>query len=351
MTSATKKRKATNVKRKATNVKRKEEQQALQEQIQALEQHLAALKAHQDGGASQLKELYESVAVNEAMKTVVDQHQLAVANAQSLVSQWLQSHSRNPMGSCIHLGREWTERRETLLGMKDERLARGFRYVIARCQHLDALKPHFSEEKFEDANGDFCCVRNEVIPFPGVQSMRKVFDAVKFTLDTLEISISEQLGHITVRDDYDAVEADSFTCNYRLTSGIDSGVTTELNAVAFGRYVEKPAAVSKEPYAVMAIDSVDQDDLHPYHPRESVRKVLNGTVVLVAVPRRQHGVKKEAEEQGNTEVEVVMLRSFFVKTCRPEFEVSEAVIQELRNNTTRWGEVVLEAVRRIVYAS
>lgn len=248
------------------------------------------------------------------------------------------------MGFCIRLGREWTERRETLLSMKDERLARGFRYVTARCQHLDALKPHFSEEKFEDVNGDFCCVRNEVIPFPGVQSMRKVFDAVKFTLDTLEISISEQLGHITVRDDYDAVEADSFTCNYRLSSGIDSGVTTELNAVAFGRYVEKPTAISKEPYAVMAIDSVDQDKLHPYHPQECVRKMLNGTVVLVEVP---NGVKGQV----NTEVEIVMLRSFYVKTCRPEFEVSDAVMKELRNTTTRWGEVVLETVRRIVYAS
>ncbi|OWZ05942.1 hypothetical protein PHMEG_00021878 [Phytophthora megakarya] len=286
------------------------------------------------------------------MKNAVEHNQLGVAAAQSLVSQWLQGHSGNPMNVFIHLGQEWTERRQTLLDMKDERLARGFRYVSARCQHLDGLKPHFSEERFEDANGDFCCVRNEVIPFPGVQSMRKVFDAVKYTLNTLEISISEQLGHITVRDDYDVVETDSFICNYRLASGIDSGVTTELNAVAFGQYVENPSGLRKEPYAVVAIDSVDQDDLHPYHPHECVRKVINGTVVLIPVPCRKSSNRSTQTEEKNEsdDVEIVMLRYFFVKTCRPEFEVSELVTQELRDTITRWGDVVLQAVRRIIYA-
>ncbi|RAW28403.1 hypothetical protein PC110_g15221 [Phytophthora cactorum] len=168
--------------------------------------------------------------------------------------------------------------------------------------------------------------------------MRKVFDAVKFTLDTLEISISEQLGHITVRDDYDVVGADSFICNYRLASGIDSGVTTELNAVP--------------------------DDLHPYHPHECVRKVLNGTVVLIAVPRRRNdspdkSVKEVSKKESPAEVEdrledtdgeIVMMRNFFVKTCRPEFEVSEIVTQELRDNITWWGDVVLQAIKRIIYA-
>ncbi|KAG3115727.1 hypothetical protein PI124_g5782 [Phytophthora idaei] len=242
-------------KRKATYLRRKEEHDALQDQIQEIERQLTELRAKNDGGVTQLQVLIAAVGLNTTMKNAVEQQQLKVAMAQSSVSQWLQNQSVHPMNNFIHLGREWTERRETFLSMKDERLARGFRYVTARCQHLAALKPHLSEERFEDADGNFCCVHNEVIPFPGVQSMRKVFDAVKFTLDTLEISISEQLGHITVRDDYDVVGADSFICNYRLASGIDSGVTTELNALAFGQYVEHLSVVNGEPYAVVAIDS------------------------------------------------------------------------------------------------
>ncbi|POM71711.1 Hypothetical protein PHPALM_11685 [Phytophthora palmivora] len=345
-------------KRKATYLKQKEEQDSLQDQINILERLLDEFKAKKSG-TTQLEELCAAVGLNNAMKNAVQQHHLGVATAQSLISQWLQNHSGNPMDVFIHLGQEWPERRATLLQMKDGRLERGFRFVTARCQHLDALKPHLSEERFEDANGDFCCVRNEVIPFPGVQSMRKVFDAVKFTLNTLEISISEQLGHITVRDDYDVVETDSFICNYRLTSGIDSGVTTELNAVAFGQFVENPSVNCKEPYAVVAIDSVDQDDLHPYHPHKCVRKVINGTVVLIPVPCRSSkrfrdftkidpDVQTE-ESKDSGEVEIVMLRYFFAKTCHPEFEVSEFVTQELRDNITRWGDVVLQAKRKATY--
>uniref|UniRef100_H3GW15 Uncharacterized protein n=1 Tax=Phytophthora ramorum TaxID=164328 RepID=H3GW15_PHYRM len=185
-------------KRKATYLKRKEEQNALQDQIRALQQQLQELQANNGGGVSQLAQLTASVGLNVALKQSVEQQQLGVATAQSLVSRRLQDESGSPVNVYIHLGREWVERRATLVDMKGERLDQGFRYVTARCQHLHALKPHFSEERFEDANGDFCCLRNEVIPFPGIQSVRKVFDAVKFTMNTLEISISEQLGHITV---------------------------------------------------------------------------------------------------------------------------------------------------------
>ncbi|GMF31508.1 unnamed protein product [Phytophthora lilii] len=351
-------------KRKATYLRQKEEQEALQAQLEALQQQMASLRAEKDDGA---KQLYASVSLNAALREAVEQQHLGVATAQSMASQWLQNQTSNPMGDPIHLGREWMERRETLLGMRDERLARGYRYVTARCQYLDALKPHFSEEKFEDTNGEFCCVRNEVIPFPGVQSMRKVFDALKFTLNTLEICVSEQLGHITVRDDYDTVGTDSFVSNYRLASGLDSGVTTELNSVAFGQYFKNVGHFSGGQYAVLAIDSVDEDKLHPYHPQDCIRKVLHGTMILLSVPRRKASTTKwsldltsqtkmacessQAEIKcQTTEMEIVMLRSFFVKTCRPEFEVSQMTKQELRDNITRWGDVVLQAIRRIIYA-
>ncbi|GMF25804.1 unnamed protein product [Phytophthora fragariaefolia] len=347
-------------KRKASYLRCKEEQGKLRNQLLALQQQLADLQAKQKGGETQEKQrLDAAVGLNSALKDAMEQQQLGVATAQGWVSRWVRNQDGNPMSDPICLGRERRERREVLLNMKDERLARGFRYVTARCQHLDTLKPHYSEEKFEDESGGFCFVRNEVIPFPGAQSMRKVFDAVKFTMNTLEICISEQLGHITLRDDYDTVNADSFISNYRLVSGLDSGVSTELNAVAFGQLFESFEESSGESYAVLTIDSVDHDDLHPYHPYECVRKMINGTVVLMAVPAKHH-YKDRAQRLGRDTkdgsvleedtVDIVMLRSFFVKSCRPEFEVSDVTAQELRDNATRWGDVVLQSVRRIIYA-
>lgn len=326
-------------KRKATYLVVKEQQEALQDEIEALQQQLQALQDEGDGGAAQRRDLYASVATNMALCEDVEQQHIRIAGMQGLVSEYMQSKGKDVMGMRIHLGREWAARRETLLAMKDERLARGFRYVMARYQHVQPLKPQFSEERFEEDNGDFCCVCSQVIPFPGVQNLRKVFDAVRFTVDTLEIAISEQLGHTTLRDDYDDVEAGAFVSNYRLSSGLDCGVTAELNAVAFGQYVEKEG---EQPYGIMAIDSVDVDELHPYHPNECVRKVLHGTVLLLPVRRKKKGSSED-------EVVVVMLRSFFVKTCRPQFDVSELAMQELRDNVTRWGDVVLQAIRRMIY--
>jgi hypothetical protein len=334
-------------KRKATYLKRKEEQATLQDEVVRLQRQVADLQSEKDKGAQTLS---ESIDLNAALKDTLEQQRLAVATTQSLLSR--QVRTGNPLNIHIRLGRGWNERRETLQSMKDERLAQGFRYVTARFHHLDALQPHFSEERYEDAQGDYCCSRNEVIPFPGVGSMSKVFDAVKFTMNTLEISVSEQLGHITVRDDYDAVEADSFIANYRLASGIGSGVTLELNTVAFGQYIEDPSMFEGKPYGVLALDSVDQDDLHPYRHKECVRKVISGTVVLIPVPRRKSSTRKASSGKAgdDTDVDIVMLRSFFVKTCQPEFEVSETVNQELRDTSTRWGDVVLQTIRRIIYA-
>ncbi|KAG7394908.1 hypothetical protein PHYBOEH_004465 [Phytophthora boehmeriae] len=346
-------------KRKATYLVRKEERESLQTQIQTLQQQLQTL---QHDGATQRQDLDASVGQNAALRDAVDQQHFAVAGAQSLLSELLQSQKGNPMGMRIHLGREWTARRETLLAMKDERLARGFRYVTARCQHLAPLKPQFSEERFEDANGDFCCIRNEVVPFPGVESLKKVFDAVRFTVDTLEITISEQLGHITLRDDYDAVDDGSFVTNYRLTSKLDCGVTAELNNVAFGQYMESGIGFNEQRCAVVAIDSVDQDDLYPYHPHECLQKTIHGTLVLIPVTRKKacrpckqtNSLESATDEtsivEDEKEVVIVMLRSFVTTTRRPHFEISEIALQELRDNATRWGNVVLQAIRRIIYS-
>lgn len=326
---------APNKKRKATYLVRKEEQQALEKQVHALQQQLQAL---QDGGEQQRRELLQSLGLNAALRDAVDEQHSDVAEAQSLLSEWLQ-RSR-PATTRIHLGTDWRGRRETLLSMKDERLARGVRYVSARCRHLKPLRPQLSEERFEDDNGDFCCVRNEVIPLPGVQSLRKAFDAVRFTVDTMEISITEQLGQMTLRDDYDTVDEGAFITNYRLATTMESGMTSEANVVLFAQIVE-----GEEPYGIVAIDTVDQDDLHPYNLDECTQKEVHASVLLLPVKKTQSNQPGSDED----ETVIVVMRSYSVKACRPRFSISERAMQELRDSVSRWGDVVLEALRRAVY--
>ncbi|RLN74389.1 hypothetical protein BBJ28_00013724, partial [Nothophytophthora sp. Chile5] len=326
----------------------------LQDQVFELQRTLATLQVPASGSEEPLRSLLESASVNMMLKSEIQQRQLGLAASQSLLTDCLENQSGNPMALPIHLGREWSDRRAALQAVKDERLVRGYRYVMERCQHLDLLKPHYSEERFEDASGDFCCVRNEVIPFPGVQSLQKVFDALKFTLLNLEISISEQLGHITLREDYDTVEDDAFISNYRLVSNNTSGVTTELNAVLFGQYFESQARFGGRPCAILAVDSVDDDEVHPYNPRERVRKAITSTIVLTPVmcPKTSQNRPSEATDgvaEDEEEVVVVMRRAAFVKTCRPAFDIPEVSLQELRDGITRWGDVITQAIREILY--
>ncbi|RLN75348.1 hypothetical protein BBJ28_00003195, partial [Nothophytophthora sp. Chile5] len=201
------------------------------------------------------------------------------------------------------------------------------------------------------ASGDFCCVRNEVIPFPGVQSLQKVFDALKFTLLNLEISISEQLGHITLREDYDTVEDDAFISNYRLASGNSNGLTTELNSVAFSQYFENHERFDREPCAILAVDSVDEDELHPYNPSDCVRKAINSTTVLSRMKRAKASQNKRIDAgEDEEEVVIVMRRAAFAKTCRPAFDIPEVAMQELRDGVTDWGNTITQALRGILHA-
>ncbi|ETP53274.1 hypothetical protein F442_01787 [Phytophthora nicotianae P10297] len=86
-----------------------------------------------------------------------------------------------------------------------------------------------SRELFETDNGDISSLRSTVVHFPGVESLRQVFEALWFYLTNMEISISERLGHITVREDYDMI--DGIAYNARILSSDSNGIMTEYHRV------------------------------------------------------------------------------------------------------------------------
>ncbi|ETM01745.1 hypothetical protein L917_01699 [Phytophthora nicotianae] len=105
-----------------------------------------------------------------------------------------------------------------------------------------------SRELFETDNGDISSLRSTVVHFPGVESLRQVFEALWFYLTNMEISISERLGHITFFEEGDP---------------------------KFGG----------EPYVIVASNCADEDELYPYNSSERVRKVpknISGGIVMTA---------------------------------------------------------------------
>uniref|UniRef100_H3HEB3 Uncharacterized protein n=1 Tax=Phytophthora ramorum TaxID=164328 RepID=H3HEB3_PHYRM len=205
--------------RKITHAERKEK---LEEEIRLLESGVAVLKTrHLPPPLALQKDFVLRPAVVEYSALLYSMHtqQLEVAKMQSAMSRR------------ICLTNDWKERRAALMAMRDEKIRNALEFVMGPGRLSDPLKTQFSLNQFENGHGDLCCIRFETIQFPGVKSLQQVYDALSFYKNNMEIIISEQLGHLTIRDDYDAVDDEAF--NTRILTTNESGITTEGNVVSF----------------------------------------------------------------------------------------------------------------------
>ncbi|KAF1782119.1 hypothetical protein GQ600_20325 [Phytophthora cactorum] len=192
-----------------------------------------------------------------------------MAGARSMLARmqvgilYIERQTGSPLCRYIHLPREWWERRQVLLRLKSDMITRGCQYVVARSQHLDLMKPQLMDRRYEDAQGNFCCERIEFFHFTGVQSIKQVFEAIKYFMLNMEITISEALGHTTVQEDYDTVDNGTSIWNYRLLSTDSCGITSEVNKVVLTEFIDESVQMGGEPRAVVVTDSVDVDGLYP----------------------------------------------------------------------------------------
>ncbi|RLN74395.1 hypothetical protein BBJ28_00013732 [Nothophytophthora sp. Chile5] len=205
---------------------------------------------------------------------------------------------------------------------------------------MDLLQPYSSEEKFQDSQGNYCCSRFDVTQFVGVRSVLDVFNAAVLSFDHEEISLSERLGHITVRDDYD-VEGDNFA-NCRMLSEDENGVKTEMNIVAFGEFVDASVAPDGQSYAILVRDTVDVDDLYPYNPSEYVRKDHMAVMVLTLAKRKKEGLAAPGDED---ELVVTVRSAVHTKIHRPAFPMPDRTQQGLRRDLTSWLDAMVASMR------
>lgn len=244
------------------------------------------------------------------------------------------------MSSYIRLGKTWSERRATLVALKETKLRDAFEYVTARAVALDPLTPHVTDDRFETASGDFCCIRFETIQFRGLASVRQVYDALFDYVLNMETSISETLGHVTVRDEYDY--AGKSLSNHRQLA-TEYGVEIELNGVMFAQFYDAHAPSAGGPCGIVAVDSVDDDELHPYTPGDRVRKDISATVVVQGHRYRRPGAEDD-------ELVVVMTRGAFIKLYRSNNVVMPLQTElEIRDGITRWGHAMLKCINDILY--
>lgn len=247
----------------------------------------------------------------------------------------------NPLESYIHLTNDLLERRETLLQLHHQKLTVGKQFVMDRSLELDLLTPYRSEDMYLTPQGDYCCDRFDITQFYGVQSLQQVYEALTFYSGNIEISVTEKLGHITLREDYDSVE--NRISHQRLLSCDDNGVMTEMNGVTFMQFVDR--GQGDDSVGVFANDFVDVDDLHPYRPELNVRKDAVGTVVITAHRRKKLKQRKLWLLEDDEELVVVMRRAVFVRLHHTELELSESMVQGVRESVSRWNDVIAKSMQ------
>ncbi|KAF1327453.1 hypothetical protein FI667_g7619, partial [Globisporangium splendens] len=223
---------------------------------------------------------------------------------------------------------------QALLNMKEPMLRNALEYVSIRSQEIDPLKSFLSEEQFETDQGDCCGTGFDIVQFANVKSVKQVYEALLQYLFNIEINISEQLGFITVRDDYLTIE--NSVSNYRLFSTVH-GTPVESNGVLLAEYYDDRES---GPCGVVAVDYVDDDTLYPYLPRERIRKDITAAFVLSPHWRQL--------PCGSTELVVVMKRAKFLKLHHAEFPLESEIVEKLHSGVTAWWHVMVNVINGIL---
>ncbi|TMW67253.1 hypothetical protein Poli38472_012369 [Pythium oligandrum] len=338
--------------RKATYTIRKEEKQELQEELRVLTARMELIKKRLGVPLDADHDTLEQAQVTQAvMENAVRKQRFALSSLQSLLSSHLNSGAPNPLKLPIRLTKDMKARRETLTALHRKQLDLSHEFVSKRLEHIDITKPYNVEERYLSDSGDFHFARFEILHFENVDSVKQVFDALVLSKFNLEITISANLGHFTVREDVDDVDTRIF--NYRLVSSFHTGIIQEMNVVNFAAYYDSFVDCGGQPYGLVIASSVDEDELHPYCPDERVRKDVTAALALTSFrrPRQSRSSPSSpcssvsSSEDSDGELVVVMKRCSFLKIHRPQFEISDRTWEELQLNSAKWADLITKSVR------
>ncbi|KAI9988855.1 hypothetical protein PInf_022444 [Phytophthora infestans] len=214
-----------------------------------------------------------------------------------------------PFDTLTHLPKDPNMRHIALLRMKHERLQRAYEFMRERQRFMDVTKEFCDQKKFQATNGDLCSERFEVVPLPEAQSVKAIVDALEYFVYNIEISMSEVLGDITIRENDDPRQSSS-VAQHRLVTTVEDVLQMDTNNVAFNEYI--PPGPGQDEVGFSISDAVDEDDAFPYKPTRWWCLRLRRSTIDVppnAVTRIQNGIEhigaamieaaRHADAQGN----------------------------------------------------
>ncbi|KAF1327469.1 hypothetical protein FI667_g7637, partial [Globisporangium splendens] len=330
--------------KKPTYYVRKDEMKELQLQIDVLQARLETLEEAKTLGVM-LRDLDgpNDPPADTDIRGLVQSQQYSIASVQSALAGYLNKTDRLPHESTICLGKDRAERHATLLAMKDKRLEDSLRYLAERTRFLDPMIPHAESCRYIAPSGTYCYMNLDITQFEGAKSAKQVFDALMFFFFNMEISISEIVGDLTIRED-DGVWHDG-VFQIRIVSNVTQDVQVEINSAMFSAFYDRHDEYGGgRPFGVIAGDFVNVDELHPYSPTERIRYDVTG--VLSVAEEIRTTISADGEEQ--EDLVVVLRRSSLLRMRPTQFPLPPHVIQGMRDGITKWEDAMLLKTKEVV---
>lgn len=347
--------------RKPTYLVRKEEKDLLIEQVSKLQAHVDFLRERSGivDWQSKDKQLQEKEIVNNVLRETVRNQQFSFFSAQSVVSELMTSGQRCPIDTHIHLGKDWAQRRETLVALKAQKLHDAQRLLEKRTQFIDPTRELNEETSFVAENGDFCAISFQSVPLKGTKSVKHVYDALHFHTQNMERSIAEAMGTVLTSDGDD--NWDKTILHRRLVHSNVRDVLTESNFVVFSEFYDgcrkgqwskehNGEAAGKE-LGVIVLDFVDEDELYPYRSHQCMRQDVTAVITLKAVPSKPRCSKPTDNSLGAQglnpqEYTVVITRWSMLKLRHNSaISVSDLKMQELKAQMGAISKALVRAVQ------
>lgn len=233
------------------------------------------------------------------------------------------------------------------MSIKDQVLNTAEQFLATRSRFLDPFCPYGKDDRSENDRGDFCSTGFDMIQFENVQSVKQVWDALLFYLANIEISVTEKLGHVTLREDCDVPDAG--IAHHRLISfNSETGIQEEMNRAVFARIGDE-YRLDQYPY-ILTAQFIDVDDLYPYSPSTCMRKDITAAISLTAHWRdRRHRGATTSFVACEDEMVVVLRRASFIKLHQTDLPISQPSLRQKQDSITCWGEVMISAMRDQLY--
>ncbi|CAH0521201.1 unnamed protein product [Peronospora belbahrii] len=237
------------------------------------------LKQRHPRGMKQPHLLAKSQEDNQLLHNLVAQQKVYQENFQAMLALAPVNDVRmalmTPMESYIHLGKDFDERRKTILSLREEKLDMTYNFIEHKAAGLDWNQPYQCSDMFEKF-GKYYSVNFSISRHDGV-SVFQVGRAIYEQIAGKDKVHDSMVGSTTVHEPLDAIK-----CNFmhqRIISSMnwkdentEKMPDVESNTIFYCRFGDN--------LAVLTTDYIDQDELHPYDTSNCIRRDVCCGVVL-----------------------------------------------------------------------